>query len=393
MAARRPNGEGTVRYREKESRWEGRIVIGHKTDGKPIHKSVFGKTQKEVTTKLRALIEDYEGVEISEAQNKTIAEWLDIWFNEIMYNTIKPSTRHSYLRSIEKINKHIGNKPIKSVTTADIQHMYNYLRIKGGQGGVPLADASVRRIHMVLHKAMDSAVAAQMIVKNPTQETAVPKATHAEMKVFNDEQFDIFMEAIEKEPLWFDFFYTEMTTGLRRGEICALQWDDINFDNASISIRRNLVAVNGKLHLGTTKTKKGMRTFQLPPSTLELLKKKKQYAISEWVFPNQRQPAQPISPSSAYNQLKILLRKNNLPNIRFHDLRHTFATHAIRHGIDPKTLSRILGHENASFTLDTYTHMTSDMSKQGAVVVGGFLTSILGKEMKPWQRSGKTEQA
>ena len=110
MAARRPNGEGTVRYRERDSRWEGRIIIGHKADGKAIYKSVFGKTQKEVTAKLRALLSEYEGVEINESQNKTISEWLDIWFNEVIYSTLKPTTRYAYQKSIGKIKKHIGGK-------------------------------------------------------------------------------------------------------------------------------------------------------------------------------------------------------------------------------------------------------------------------------------------
>jgi integrase len=88
--------------------------------------------------------------------------------------------------------------------------------------------------------------------------------------------------------------------------------------------------------------------------------------------------------------MKALLKKAELPSIRFHDLRHTFATHALTSGVDAKTLSGILGHTNASFTLDTYTHVTTDMQKQAASVVGNFLTDIFGEELKPWQKNGKT---
>ena len=92
-----------------------------------------------------------------------------------------------------------------------------------------------------------------------------------------------------------------------------------------------------------------------------------------------------IAPGTAYNRLKVLLKEAGLPDIRFHDMRHTFATHALSSGVDAKTLAGILGHTKASFTLDTYTHTTGDMQKRAAEIVGGFLTDYLGEEMNPWQ--------
>lgn len=100
-----------------------------------------------------------------------------------------------------------------------------------------------------------------------------------------------------------------------------------------------------------------------------------------------------IAPGTAYNRLKALLKETGLPDIRFHDLRHTFATHAIASGVDAKTLSGILGHTNASFTLDTYTHVTPDMQKAASGIVGGFMEDLLGKGLRPWQRNGKAEPA
>ena len=97
----------------------------------------------------------------------------------------------------------------------------------------------------------------------------------------------------------------------------------------------------------------------------------------------------PVDPNAAYRHMKTLLQRAGLPSIRFHDLRHTFATHALTSGVDAKTLSGILGHTNASFTLDTYTHVTSDMQKQACGIVGGFMEDIFGKELKPWQENEK----
>ena len=100
-----------------------------------------------------------------------------------------------------------------------------------------------------------------------------------------------------------------------------------------------------------------------------------------------------MRPSAAYYWMKVLLKEAGLPHIRFHDLRHTFATHALASGVDAKTLSGILGHTNASFTLDTYTHVTPDMQRAASDVVGGFLKNLLGEELNPWQGSEKVEPA
>ena len=104
-----------------------------------------------------------------------------------------------------------------------------------------------------------------------------------------------------------------------------------------------------------------------------------------WIFPSPVKPKQPVAPTSAYHRLKVLLEQAGLPNISFHALRHTFATHALASGVDAKTLSGILGHTNASFTLNTYTHVTTDMQRQAAVIVETFMEDIFGKELNPWQ--------
>ena len=134
-----------------------------------------------------------------------------------------------------------------------------------------------------------------------------------------------------------------------------------------------------------------MRTIILPHSVTEILRRRKVDAISQWIFPDPVKPEDPVDPNAAYRRMKTLLQRAGLPSIRFHDLRHTFATHALTSGVDAKTLPGILGHTNASFTLDTYTHVTSDMQKQACGIVGGFMEDIFGKELKPWQESKKPE--
>ena len=175
---------------------------------------------------------------------------------------------------------------------------------------------------------------------------------------------------------------------MRRGEICALRWEDFDAKQETLHVRRTLHKEKGKpLITGDTKTYAGTRKIVLPPSTAQLLRERKKTAPTEWIFPNPFDPEQPIAPGTAYNRLKALLKETGLPDIRFHDLRHTFATHALASGVDAKTLSGILGHTKASFTLDTYTHVTGDMQRTAAEIVGDFMTEILGEEMRPWQNA------
>ena len=384
MAKRRPSGDGMVRKRT-DGRWEGRIVVGHKNNGDPIFRYVFAKTQAELVKKLHDKIEMYRDANLSEDCNMTLGEWLDKWINEFMIFTVRPSTLSSYKTAIRcHVKPRLGNRPLSVLTANEIQKFYNTVKKEGriypnAQHGTELADSMVRGIHMLLHESLDMAVKQKLIVSNPTNGTTVPKNNYKEKQILNDEQLEKFMEVIKSDPQWYDFFYTEITTGLRRGEICGLRWEDFNPVNGKLKIRRSISKKEkGVMAIGETKTETGTRDILLPPSTAELLQKRKENAVGDWIFPNFYRPEEPIDPQSAYKHLKILLKQAELPLIRFHDLRHTFATHAIAGGVDAKTLSGILGHTNASFTLDTYTHVTTDMQKSAAKIVGNFMDEIIG---------------
>ncbi len=383
MAKRRPAGDGLVRKRS-DGRWEGRIVVGHKEDSSPIYRSVFAKTQKELVDKLHDRIETYRNVELSEQSNMTLGQWLDRWLNDYMSMTIRESTMSSYCGMVKNYIKPVlGDKRISDITTADVQKMYNYLRKHGRmevhwEKGKELSDSSVRGIHMMLHQAMDAAVRERLIVKNPTEGTVIPKANYAPKQILSEEQLETFLAEVQKDPWWRDFFYTELTTGMRRGEICGLKWQDFDEKTGRLTVRRSVTnRAGGGVKVGETKTETGVRTIQLPPSTAELLRQRKKRSYSEWIFHNPTVAELPLSPGTAYNHMKTILHHAGLPLIRFHDLRHTSATHALSGGVDAKTLASILGHTNASFTLDTYTHMTTDMHQKAASVVGGFLEEIM----------------
>ncbi len=384
MAKRRPSGDGMVRKRD-DGRWEGRIVVGHKNNGEPIYKYVLAKTQAELVQKLHDKIEMYRDANLSEDCNMTLSEWLDRWLYEYVAITIRSSTLNGYEMMVKnQIKPYLGNRPLSALTTNEIQKFYNTIKRQGRvhtdrTHGKELADSMVRKIHLILHESLDMAVQQRLIVSNPTNGTTIPKNNYKEKQILNDEQLNRFMEVIKNDEKWYDFFYTELTTGLRKGEICGLKWEDFDESSGKLKIKRSVGRLkNGVLPIGDTKTETGTREILLPPSTVELLNTRKENAVGDWMFPNFCKPEEPLNPQSAYTHLKVLLKKAGLPLIRFHDLRHTFATHAIAGGVDAKTLSGILGHTNASFTLDTYTHVTTDMQKNAAKIVGGFMDEIIG---------------
>ena len=382
---RRPQGEGTLRKRS-DGRWEGRIIIGHKNDGTPIFKSVFGKTQKATLQQLHQMLDLYCDVDLTEECRMTLGEWMDKWLDEYMLFTLRESSINGYRNLIEhQIKPFIGDNRLASLTTADMQKFYNKVKRQGRANehhlhGKELSNSMVRKVHMVLHQALNVAVRERLIVRNPTLGTTLPKKTHTEKQVLCDSQLERFMEAIKVDKYWYDFFYLEIMTGMRRGEICGIKWSDIDFNAGTLSIRRTVMNKRGGgVSIGDTKTTTSERTIILPPSVLTLLREKKADAICEWVFPHYTNPSDPLHPDSAYGKLKTLLKNAELPLIRFHDLRHTFATQAMQGGVDAKTLAGILGHTDASFTLDTYTHVTGDMQRNASAVVNNMMQQFLIK--------------
>lgn len=384
MAKRRPSGDGMVRKRD-DGRWEGRIVVGHKKNGDPIYRYVLAKIQSELIQKLHDKIEMYRDADLSEDCNMTLGEWLDRWLYEYAILTIRESTLYGYEMIVKnQIKPYLGERPLSALTTNEIQKFYNTIKKQGRvhldrTHGTELANSMVRKTHLLLHEALDMAVKQRLLVSNPTKGTTIPKNNYKDKKILNDEQLNKLMEVIKTDERWYDFFYTELTTGLRKGEICGLRWEDFDEHSGKLKIQRSVGRIkDGVLPVGETKTETGTREILLPPSTVELLRKRKENAIGNWIFPNWHNLKEPMNPQSAYTHLKVLLKKAELPLIHFHDLRHTFATHAIAGGVDAKALSGILGHTNASFTLDTYTHVTTDMQKNAAKIVGNFMDEIIG---------------
>ena len=363
MGKRRPSGDGMVRKRD-DGRWEGRIVVGHKVNGDPIFRHVYAKTQKALTEKLHQSIECYQDVELTEDSRMTLGEWLDRWLTEYKAGTVRPGTLEGYRRYIEYyIKPQLGDKQISLLSQQDIQRMYRRLKTEGRihehpEMGHQLSDSMVRHIHSALHAALKDAVQAHVIPRNPTEGTTAPKPNYKPKRILTGEELDAFRTVVEQDEVWRDFFQTELMTGLRRGEICGLQWSDFDEEGGTLKVCRTLHSQRkGEYTVGETKTGKGMRTIILPHSVTKILRRRKADAISQWIFPDPVKPEDPVNPGSAYLHMKTLLRRAGLPSIRFHDLRHTFASILINKDIPLFNVSKYLGHSDISTTANIYAHL------------------------------------
>ena len=336
MAKRRPSGDGMVRKRD-DGRWEGRIVIGHRENGEPLFRHVYAKTQKALLDKLHQNIECYRNVELTEDSRMTLGQWLDRWLTEYKAGTVRPGTLKSYRCYIEYyIKPQLGDKQISLISQQDIQRMYRRLKTEGRIHEHPemdhqLSDSMVRHIHTTLHAALKDAVQAHVIPRNPTEGTTAPKPNYKPKRILTGEELDAFLAVVEQDEVWRDFFRTELMTGLRRGEICGLQWSDFDEESGMLKVCRTLHSQRkGEYTVGETKTNQGMRTIILPHSVVDILRRRKADAISQWIFPDPVKPEDPVDPNAAYRHMKTLLQRAGLPSIRFHDLRHPYVKHTTK---------------------------------------------------------------
>lgn len=375
-------------------------MAGHKKDGSPIYKSYTGKSQIEVMKKLHELKETYRGVELTEDSCITLAEWLDKWMNEYkMPPVLRESTYCGYKRDIENhIKPYLGFKIITQVKPSDVQKFVNTLKKEGRRQedkvmGRALASATVRGIHSLLHEAMESAMLEGLIPSNPCEDTVLPKMIRKEKTIVGIGQMQKLIETLKEDELWHDFFITDFLTGMRRGEVCALKWEDFDDTECKLKVRRTISYVHGEPVISPPKTEEGKRTVCLPDTLWRILSDRKKNAISEWIFYDPLKPDRPIRPESAYARLKKLLKEADLEQMRFHDIRHSFASVVASIGVAPQVLSSIVGHTKASFTLETYAHVTTDMQKSASKIVENFMTDIFGKELKLWLNEEKAAKA
>ena len=385
MARKRKAGDGTVRQR-KDERWEGRIVIGYDDNGYPKTKNVLAKTKKECIEKLQKLKEECGGLKPEKVRSEMpFGVWLTYWYENHSKPKIRPTTQETYESRIRlHIIPEIGSIPLNKLTQNDLQQFYGRLKKNGRKRfadkyGEGLSDRMVRMCHATCRSALEKAVQDGLIRVNPANGCKLPPKKAREMQVLTREELQRFLIQAKFEG-YYEVFLLDLATGLRRGELMALQWDDLNFKTGVLNVNKQVYDVRGQLQISTPKTKNSVRKIVLPPAVVAVLREYKETVDSRWMFPSPVKEDCPITPGVVRRRLQLILEHAGCKHVRFHDLRHTFATLALENGMDVKTLSAMLGHVSSATTLDIYTHITDDMRLTAAANIDRGIGKVAPQE-------------
>ena len=395
-SGRNAAGAGSIRKKTVKSKgqeytyWEARVTVGFDPGtGKQVQKSFTGKTQKETLQKLQQAAAEIQKSGYQEPCKMTVGEWFDIWTAEYLGNT-KPHTKKSYESIIDNhIRPAIGAVKLASLAPIQVQKMLNGVRsTKDTMLGQKVNPKTIKNVHGVLHSALVQAVRCGYLKSNPADLAVLPKRTRAEIHVLDSAKMAEFFKAIEGHRYQY-LYLLDLFTGMRQSELLGLQWQDIDFERKTLEVKRQLQYL-GYSHGGyqyTTPKSNKARSIVLPDRAVEALRRQRalqnemKLALGEaWsnpdglVFTNEL--GEHLKHDVVYRNLKRIFAAMGVPDLRFHDLRHSYAVLSLQSGCDIKTVQENLGHYAAAFTLDTYGHVTEQMRREGAEKINRFLDKL-----------------
>lgn len=387
MARKRASGEGTIRQR-KDGRWEGLYSFNYK------RKSVYGKTQEEVRKKLNNVLNDIDNNRYTDNPNISFGDWLDEWLEVYAKPYVKLSTYGSYEGYIRNhIKPEIGRVKLSALKGSILQKFINQ-KLKGGRcdkikdkvtnklvtkkGG--LSEKTIKNMYNMIHSALKQAYKNGLVNKNVSELITLPKQKRKEMRVLSLNEQKALQTAVQGERLGIGIIIS-LYTGIRLGELLGLKFDDIDFEAETITIRRTLNRLKvfdnpdkkTDIVIGEPKTIKAKRIIPLQDFLIPLLKTHRIKILTERMkvlnmykndgFVICNEFGGYIEPRTYQDFFKRMLKKAGIENTNFHTLRHTFATRALETGFDVKVLADILGHADASTTLNKYAHALPDHKK------------------------------
>lgn len=379
---RNAQGAGTIRQRP-DGRWEARYTIGRDPgSGRQIQKSIYGASQREVLDKLTAVKASLNNGTFTEPSKLSVAQWLDIWLEDYL-GGVKPSTVKSYTEHIKNhIKPGLGGVLLQKLSAHMIQNFYNRLQKEKG-----LSPKTIKNIHGVLHAALKQALTLGYIRNNPSEACILPRIEKPQKTVLADEKLLAFLQAIQGDK-YEALLFTALFTGAREGELLGLQWDSINFKTGEILIKHQLQKnrITGVYELVSNKNDRARR-IKPARSVIERLQKHRLTQMEQrllaggvWdnpfnlVFTNEI--GEHLTAKIAWGHCKRIATQIGMPDLRFHDLRHSYAVNALQNGDDPKTVQEALGHHTAAFTLDTYASVSETMLNNSSARMEQFIKSL-----------------
>ena len=361
---RRGNGEGSI-YQRADGTWCATITVGYDSAGKRRRRTIFGKSKQDVQDKLRGVANDVAHQRDIEPQRIKLGDYLDRWLKDAAKSRVRETTFANYERVVKNhIKPHLAGVALAKLTAFQIHGLYSCLAQAGKSA------ETIRLVHAVLHRALKQAVRWRLIPFNMAADVDRPKAAKADISFLTAEQSEALLKAARGDRME-ALYVLAVTSGMRLGELLGLQWSDVDLRGRAIMVQHSLQELNGKLTLAEPKTARGRRRIDLPEMAIEALIRHKARLLKEglagvaWVFPNLS--GGPWRRSHLhFNEYKPLLKRAGLPDIRFHDLRHTSATLLLSQGVHPKVVQERLGHSQISVTLDTYSHVLPTMQLEAA---------------------------
>ena len=377
MSKKRGNGEGSI-HRRKGGGWCAQYTV-YTAKGRK-RKTLYGKTRQEVATKLAKALSDREGGLTFDADNLRLGDYLQRWLEDSKKGSVKRVTYEGYARQVRNhLVPTLGRIKLRALTPAHLRGLY---REKTETG---LSARTVGYIHTTIHNALEQAVKDGLVPRNVADVVKPPQLCKEEIQPLTPAQTKTFLEAVGGDR--FEALYVlAVTAGPRQGELLGLKWEDIAPDRKLLQVKRTLSSTKGgEPVFSNPKTAKGRRSVKLTARAVEALRRHRERQLEEreevaglWQNHGLVFPTQVGTPMSRHNlvarSFKPLLKRAGLPEIRFHDLRHTCATLMLAVGANPKVAQETLGHANVTITLDTYSHLLPHMQDEVAEKVNELLS-------------------
>lgn len=331
----------------------------------------------------RALAEHLEqirsGTHVDQSK-MTTAEYLEQWLDNQKLR-LKPTTWASYKTAADRVIARLGARAIQDLTPIEIESFYSGLAVRGTRSDRPLSAKTIRNTHTIFRKALSDAERLGIVSRNAAAAARPPIAERVEHVTWTAEQLRAFLDFTASDDL-FAAYVLLATTGMRRGEALGLRWRDLDLDAAQLAVQQTLTTIESKTLVSTPKTNRSRRTIYLDPDTIAQLRahRKRQAeaklaAGPSWMgegdFVFTDPIGRPINPDWFTREFGRRVRDSGLRKIRLHDLRHTFATLALKNGMHPKVVSDRLGHASVGITLDLYSHVTPAIGRDAAGIVAG----------------------